>query len=155
MTASVSRGSRGRVLILGIALQVCLGTVYAWSYFQQPLVQGFGWTNSQVAWVFSLAICCLGLAAAVGGRLLRRTGPRLLASVGGALYGIGFLVAALALHPSFAEATEDKSRDAADVLAGSSGKQILIGLKRCQRENISSPVRLLRKARTGMRVMSR
>ena len=28
---------------------------------------------------------------------------------------------------SFAEATEDKSRDAADVLAGSSGKQILIG----------------------------
>ncbi len=98
MAAFGSGSPRRNILVLGILLQVCLGTVYAWSYFQQPLVQGFGWQNTQVAWVFSLAICFLGLAAAVGGKLLPRTGPRLLATLGGCLYGLGYLLAALALH---------------------------------------------------------
>jgi OFA family oxalate/formate antiporter-like MFS transporter len=77
---------------------LCLGTVYAWSYFQNPLVTEYHWTNAQVAWAFSLAICFLGLAAAGGGLLLPRLGPRTLAVAGGLLFGAGYLVAALALH---------------------------------------------------------
>ena len=59
--------NRWFIALAGTALQLCLGTVYAWSYFQKPLVDAYGWSNSQVAWTFSLAICCLGLAAAWGG----------------------------------------------------------------------------------------
>ena len=51
-----------------------------------------------MAWTFSLAICCLGLAAAWGGLQLPRVGPRRLAMAGGVLFGGGYLVAALALH---------------------------------------------------------
>lgn len=76
---------------------VCLGTVYAWSFFQKPLTDGYGWTNSQVAWAFSLAICFLGLAAAIGGMLLPKIGPTRLALAGGILFATGYLVAALAL----------------------------------------------------------
>ncbi|MCX6899323.1 MAG: OFA family MFS transporter [Verrucomicrobia bacterium] len=83
---------------LGTLLQLCLGSVYAWSYFQKPLVEGYGWRNTQVAWTFSLAIGFLGLAAAVGGVLLPKFGPRKLAITGSLLYGAGYLIAALALH---------------------------------------------------------
>jgi len=83
---------------LGTLLQLCLGSVYAWSYFQKPLVEGYGWRNTQVAWAFSLAIGFLGLAAAVGGVLLPKFGPRKLAVTGSLLYGAGYLIAALALH---------------------------------------------------------
>jgi OFA family oxalate/formate antiporter-like MFS transporter len=83
---------------LGTLLQLCLGSVYAWSYFQKPLVEGYGWLNTQVAWTFSLAIGFLGLAAAVGGVLLPKLGPRKLAVTGALLYGAGYMLAALALH---------------------------------------------------------
>ena len=83
---------------MGTVLQLCLGAVYAWSYFQKPLVTGYGWSNTQVAWTFSLAIGFLGVAAAVGGVLLPKFGPRKLAVTGSLLYGAGYLLAALALH---------------------------------------------------------
>ena len=82
----------------GALLQLCLGTIYAWSFFQKPLVDTYGWSHTQVAWVFSLGICFLGLAAAWGGMNLARFGPRVLAVTGGLLFGGGHLVAALALH---------------------------------------------------------
>jgi OFA family oxalate/formate antiporter-like MFS transporter len=82
---------------MGTLLQMCLGSVYAWSYFQKPLVDTCGWRHAQVAWTFSLAIGFLGVAAAVGGILLPRFGPRKLAIVGSLLYGAGYLLAALAL----------------------------------------------------------
>jgi OFA family oxalate/formate antiporter-like MFS transporter len=57
-----------------------------------------GWSNSQVSLAFSLAICFLGIAAAWGGINLAKYGPRKLAMLGGALFGCGYLIAALALH---------------------------------------------------------
>jgi OFA family oxalate/formate antiporter-like MFS transporter len=82
----------------GTLLQVCLGSVYAWSYFQKPLIDAYGWSNAQVTGTFSAAIGCLGLAAAVGGMLLPRVGPRTLAVTGSLLYGAGYLLSALALQ---------------------------------------------------------
>jgi MFS transporter, OFA family, oxalate/formate antiporter len=90
--------NRWFIALAGTALQMCLGTVYAWSYFQKPLVDAYGWSNAQVAGTFSIAICCLGLAAAWGGLQLRRFGPRRLAIIGGVLFGGGHFVAALALY---------------------------------------------------------
>lgn len=83
---------------MGTVLQICLGTVYAWSYFQKPVMVEFGWNNTQVMWIFSLAICMLGLAAAWGGINLAKFGPRKLALAGAILYGSGYLLAALAMH---------------------------------------------------------
>ncbi len=83
---------------LGVVLQLCLGTVYAWSYFQKPLMELGGWTNSQVAWVFSLAILFLSLGAAGGGLKLAALGPRRLAVAGGLLFSAGYFLAALALR---------------------------------------------------------
>ena len=45
--------NRWLIALMGTLLQVCLGTVYAWSFFQNPLKDTYHWTNAQVAWVFS------------------------------------------------------------------------------------------------------
>lgn len=98
MSKASASPSRWMIAAAGTALQLCLGTIYAWSYFQAPLVEAYGWSHTQVAGVFSVAICCLGLAAAWGGTHLARWGPRPLAVTGGVLFGGGYLLAALALH---------------------------------------------------------
>lgn len=83
---------------MGTILQITLGSIYSWSYFQKPLMLHTGWSNQQVAWILSLAICFLGLAAAVGGVLLPRFGPRKLAITGIILYSSGWLLGGLALE---------------------------------------------------------
>ena len=95
--ATARCGNRWLIAIMGTLLQLCLGTVYAWSFFQNPLREKYDWSNAQVAWVFSIAICFLGIAAAWGGINLARFGPRKLAMTGAVLFGVGYLVAAFAL----------------------------------------------------------
>ncbi|HWR38098.1 MAG TPA: OFA family MFS transporter [Patescibacteria group bacterium] len=96
-TQSQSLPNRWLIAIMGTLLQVCLGTVYAWSFFQQPVMAANNWSNSQAAWAFSLAIFFLGLAAAWGGINLPKYGPRKLAMTGGFLFSTGYLIAAYAL----------------------------------------------------------
>ncbi|MFA6506441.1 MAG: OFA family MFS transporter [Treponemataceae bacterium] len=97
MNAPAKPVNRRLVAGMGMLLQMCLGTVYAWSYFQKPIMSAFGWSNSQTAWTFSLAIFSLGCAAAWGGMNLQKIGPRKLALTGGLLFASGYLIAALAL----------------------------------------------------------
>jgi len=92
--------NRWLIAAMGTLLMLCLGTVYAWSYFQALLVakdSGFGWNNSQVAWIFALAIFFLGVSAAVAGPRLQKVGPRRMAAVGGAAFSLGYAIAGLAL----------------------------------------------------------
>ncbi len=98
VTGPENTPNRWLVAVMGTLLQLALGTVYAWSFFQQPVMAAGGWSNVQAAWAFSLAIFFLGLAAAWGGVNLPRFGPRKLAMAGGALFGLGYLLAAYALY---------------------------------------------------------
>jgi OFA family oxalate/formate antiporter-like MFS transporter len=96
------RSGRWLIAIMGTVLMLCLGTVYAWSFFQDLLVRQYhdvyGWSNSQVAWVFSLAIFFLGVTAAWGGIALPKIGARRMAMLGGLLFSAGYVVAGLALR---------------------------------------------------------
>ena len=99
MTQSSADRLPNRWLIASMCtlLQVCLGTVYAWSFFQPLLVDQFRWSNTETSWAFSLTIFFLGMSAAWGGINLNRLGPRKLAITGGILFGAGYVLAALAL----------------------------------------------------------
>ena len=83
--------------LLCTAIQVCLGTVYAWSFFQIYLVRQHGWTFTETAWAFSITIFSLGTAAAWAGAALPRLGPRKLALIGSLMFVAGYLFASLAL----------------------------------------------------------
>ncbi len=87
-----------RWLIAGaaIVMQLCLGTVYAWSVFKMPLMKAHGWSETSVQVTFMICIGVIGLAAAFGGTLVDKKGPRFVATIGGILFGVGTLLAGLA-----------------------------------------------------------
>jgi len=85
------------IVAMATLLMICLGTVYAWSYFQTPIMKAYGWSTTQVSLIFSFTILFLGVAAAIGGVVLPRVGPRRLAVSGSILFSLGYAVAALAL----------------------------------------------------------
>lgn len=92
-----SKPNRWLVAVMGTVLMVVLGTVYSWSFFQKPIVETYGWSNSGVAWVFSTNILFLGLSAAWSGINLPKYGPKKLAVIGVVMYGAGFMLGGLAL----------------------------------------------------------
>jgi len=85
------------IAFIGLLVHLLLGTVYAWSYFQTPIVTSTNWSNVQVAWAFSISIFMLGISAAWAGLKLSKYGPRKLAMLGGVLYASGYLLSSLAL----------------------------------------------------------
>lgn len=91
------QSNRWLIAIMGTVLQLALGTVYAWSYFQKPMITAFGWSNVQVMWIFSLSICFLGLAAALGGMNLQKFGPKKLAISGAILWSGGWIIGSIAM----------------------------------------------------------
>jgi OFA family oxalate/formate antiporter-like MFS transporter len=102
MASNEKDGARWLIAVMGTVLMLCLGTVYAWSFFQGLLVRElkdvYGWTNAQVAWIFSLAIFFLGVTAAWAGARLPRKNPRNVAMLGAVLFAAGYAVAAVAFH---------------------------------------------------------
>ena len=89
---------RSLMALFCTVLQVCFGTVYAWSFFQTILVRQLGWSFTETAWAFSLTILSLGTSAAWAGALLPRVGPRRLAVTGSVMFSVGYVLASLALR---------------------------------------------------------
>ncbi|BDG04493.1 OFA family MFS transporter [Anaeromyxobacter oryzae] len=87
--------NRWAIAAAGTIAMACLGTVYSWSLFTQPLIAAFGWSNSTTTWAFALAIFFLGVGAIIGGRWQDRRGPRPVAITGVVLWGIGNVLAGL------------------------------------------------------------
>ena len=98
MSANRARIPRIVTALLCTNLQICLGTVYAWSYFQTLLVRQLGWTFTETAWAFSITIFALGTSAAWAGAKLPKLGPRKLALAGSVMFAGGYLIASLALY---------------------------------------------------------
>ncbi len=89
---------RSVIAICCTMLQMCLGTVYAWSFFQTMLARQYGWTHTETVLAFCLAIFFLGISAGWSGQLLPRFGPRALALAGSVLFSLGYVVASFALR---------------------------------------------------------
>jgi len=84
------------IAVGAVIIQLCLGTVYAWSVFKNPLMKMHGWDGKTVQYTFMILMGIIGLAAAFGGTLVDKKGPRFVATIGGILFGIGTLVAGYA-----------------------------------------------------------
>jgi len=88
-----------------IAIHLCIGSVYAWSIFNPPLVKQIGvvtssaddWSLSSVVWIFSTAIVFLGLAAAIAGKWLEEVGPRMVGVLAAFCWGGGFLIGSIGI----------------------------------------------------------
>ena len=97
-SAMQNSGKRWFIAVMATLVHLCLGTVYAWSFFQKTVSETFGWSNSETAWAFSLAIFMLGVTASWGGQNLQKFGPRKLALIGAFLYAFGYIISYFALQ---------------------------------------------------------
>jgi MFS family permease len=78
-----------------LAVHLCIGEVYAFSVFKEPLVTHYGSSLSAMGAVFSIAIAMLGLSAAFLGTWVERVGPRKAMFTAAACWSTGFVVGAL------------------------------------------------------------
>lgn len=88
--------NRWVVVIGAIAIQLCLGAIYAWSVFTPKLADpagAYAFTTVQTQWVFSLGLIVFASVMIIAGRLQAKVSPRTLASVGGLILGGGYILA--------------------------------------------------------------
>jgi OFA family oxalate/formate antiporter-like MFS transporter len=88
--------NRWLVVVGAILVQLCLGAVYAWSVFRDPIGDLLGIRLTQAQLPFSFVLVFFALATVAGGRLQDRLGPKVVAIIGGVLLGAGMIVASLA-----------------------------------------------------------
>ncbi len=94
----VSNPNRWTVIIGALMVQVILGTVYAFSVFVRPLQNEFGWDRTTTQWAFSIALATFALMMIPAGRLQDKIGPRKVATIGGVLLGLSFILGAVLIN---------------------------------------------------------
>lgn len=77
-----------------LAMNLALGTLYAWSVFVAPLETQFGWTRADTSNVFTIAAVVFAVSFVVAGRVQDKYGPFRCALIGGILVSLGFYLCA-------------------------------------------------------------
>ncbi len=87
------------ILVASCLINLCIGSLYAWSVFSTPLaeklnsitvIQGTGITAASLAIVFTVANAVGPVTMISGGYINDKLGPKWVIFVGGLLFGIGF-----------------------------------------------------------------
>lgn len=95
-TVAAAGFNRWLVPPAAIAVHMCIGEVYGFSVFNVPLTKvGAGWSIPKVGWIYSIALCMLGLSAALFGKWVERSGPRKTIVASCACFCGGLLISAL------------------------------------------------------------
>jgi len=86
-----------RLVIVGaLLIQLCLGAIYAWSVFTPYLTDPagkFGFSSTQTQIIFSVSLATFAVVMVLAGRWQAKAGPRIVALTGGAVLGLGYLLA--------------------------------------------------------------
>ena len=101
--------NRWYVVIGAVLIQLCLGAIYAWSVFTpkltMPLEKGgiYGFTATQAAWIFSIGLLVFFRCNDSLGSNDRQNRSERLASLGGIILGIGYILGGFFGHSFFAQ----------------------------------------------------
>jgi len=101
---SARNANRWMLIVAGFIINLCLGTVYAWSVFRPALQAApYGLKPAESVIPFSVFLLLFGVTFAFSGRMIGKVGPRRPALIGAFLLGAGYLLCyAIALAPSSA-----------------------------------------------------
>lgn len=85
--------SRWNLVVAGFIINLCLGTIYSWSVFREPIESApYGLTAAESMLPFSVFLLAFGISFAFSGRMIGQVGPRRPALIGAVLLGIGYLL---------------------------------------------------------------
>ena len=77
-------------LATGVFAMLFSGVLYAWSILKIPFKASFGWSDSMLAFNFTLTMCFFCLGAFFGSLICKKIGLRFTLIIAGALVGTGF-----------------------------------------------------------------
>lgn len=78
-------------LATGVFTMLFSGVLYAWSILKIPFKESFGWSDSVLAFNFTLTMCFFCLGAFFGSLICKKIGPKVTLLISGALVGAGFV----------------------------------------------------------------
>ncbi len=61
--------NRWLVILGALLIQLCLGAVFAWSLFNQPLADKFGWEIKDIVLTFSITIAVFSVTTIFAGKI--------------------------------------------------------------------------------------
>ncbi len=85
-------GNRWLVVAAAVLVQLCLGIIYAWSVFSPSLKEAYHLTQTETQVIFSLGLASFAISMIFAGKWQDKKGPRVIATLGGAVLGLGYLV---------------------------------------------------------------
>lgn len=88
------------VTFAALGINLILGILYSWSVLKKALVAEWGWTNTEASLPYTVCIAVLAFFTIFGGRLQDKYGPRIIALIGGLLFGAGLVGSAYATSPT-------------------------------------------------------
>jgi OFA family oxalate/formate antiporter-like MFS transporter len=88
------------LVVVGLVINLCLGAVYSWSVFVNPLIDYFSIlghpvTANDVLMPYSVILAVFAITMALTGRYVENHGPRKITIVGCILTGLGWLFASM------------------------------------------------------------
>ena len=78
-------------LVSGVFTMLFSGVLYAWSILKIPFKNEFGWSDSILAFNFTLTMCFFCLGAFFGSLICKKIGPKITLVLAGILVGVGFI----------------------------------------------------------------
>ncbi len=91
MATKSNLNRRWLYLISGIFTMLFSGVLYAWSILKIPFKTQFNWSDSVLAFNFTLTMCFFCLGAFFGSLICKKIGPKITLIISGVLVGIGFV----------------------------------------------------------------
>lgn len=84
---------RWELVVIGVLAYICLGTVYSWSVFREPLVETYGFSTAETGIPYAVFLALFAFTMPLGGWLQGRIGTRATFLVGTALVGAAWVAA--------------------------------------------------------------
>jgi len=85
--------NRWFVVIGALLMQLCLGSIYAWSVFVNPLKESYTFTTTETQIIFSVALATFAVVMVFAGRWQDKIGPKKVGIIGAVLLGTGYVLA--------------------------------------------------------------
>lgn len=82
-------------VIACVVTMLCVGLVYMWSVFQQPVIDHYGWPVSAVTMVSSAMILMFAFGIFIGGLIVDRFGPKTVIRTAGIMFFTGLILTSL------------------------------------------------------------
>ncbi len=91
MATKSNLNKRWLYLISGVFTMLFSGVLYAWSILKIPFKSEFEWSDSVLAFNFTLTMCFFCLGAFFGSLICKKIGPKFTLIIAGLLVEFGFV----------------------------------------------------------------